>query len=89
MLELDGWIFSSLPIEVRDAGAGFEIRRLRQLVSPQGDLTEEIDRMFLDHLTAEAFEREAAVAGFTVRERALVHPTTDHVGSVVCVLEGG
>ena len=41
----------------------------------------------LDRLTAEAFEREAAAAGFDARERIEVPPTADHVGSTICVLE--
>ena len=32
--ELDGWVYSSLPLEVAVAGGGIEVRRLRQLVSP-------------------------------------------------------
>ena len=36
VLERDGWIFSSLPIEVRGLDGGLELRRLRQVVSPEG-----------------------------------------------------
>ena len=85
--EVDGWIFSSLPLEVRDTGSAIEIRRLRQLVSPAGELSEELDAISLDLLDPAQFEREAATAGFVVRERVAVSPTADHVGSVVCILE--
>lgn len=85
--EVDGWIFSSLPLEVRDTGSAIEIRRLRQLVSPAGELSEELDTISLELLEPAQFEREAAAAGFAVRERVAVPPTADHVGSVVCILE--
>ncbi len=85
--ELDGWVYSSLPVEVRPAGDGIEVRRLRQLVSPEGRLTEELDVISLDALDADRLEAEAAAAGLRPRERLVIAPTSDHVGSVVCVLE--
>ena len=36
VLERDGWVYSSLPLEVRDVGGRLELRRLRQTVSPAG-----------------------------------------------------
>jgi hypothetical protein len=87
--ELDGWVYSSLPIEVRAGTDATEVRRLRQLVSPAGELSEELDLIRLDHLEPGRLEHEAAVAGFSVRERVAVPPTADHVGSIVCVLEAG
>ena len=36
--EVDGWVYSSLPLEVRRRRRRLEIRRLRQLVSPAGEL---------------------------------------------------
>jgi len=85
--ELNGWVCSSLPLEVAVVESGIEIRRLRQLVSPAGELTERTASVHLDRLTAEAFEHEASGAGLEPRERIVVSPTADHVGSVICVLE--
>jgi SAM-dependent methyltransferase len=87
VLERDGWVYSSLPIEVRALEGGLEVRRLRQLVSPDGALTEETDAIVLDHLDPERFEAEAVGAGLEPRERVEIPPTPDHVGSIVCVLE--
>lgn len=84
--ELDGWIYSSQPVEVREAGDAIEVRRLRQLVSPDGRLREEVDAVRLDRLGAAGFEREAGACGLRARERIEVPPTSDHVGSTVCVL---
>jgi SAM-dependent methyltransferase len=87
VLERDGYVYSSLPIEVRDAGGALEVRRLRQLVSPGGELREETDSVSLDLLTAAQLASEAASAGLAVRERIEVSPTSDHVGSTIVVLE--
>lgn len=87
--EIDGWVYSSLPLEVAATATGFEVRRLRQLVSPAGELTERVESIHLDRLDAAEFECEAAAAGFRGRERLEVPATADHVGSVICVLEVG
>jgi SAM-dependent methyltransferase len=87
VLERDGWIFSSLPIEVRGLDGGLELRRLRQVVSPEGALTEETQAIRLDELDPSRFEAEAAAAGLEARERFQIPPTADHVGSIACVLE--
>lgn len=85
--EVDSWVYSSLPLEVLDAGAAIEVRRLRQLVSPAGELSESVDVTRLDRIDADRLEAEASAAGLGRRERLEIAPTADHVGSVVCVLE--
>jgi SAM-dependent methyltransferase len=85
--ELDGWIYSSLPIEVAAVAGGLEIRRLRQVVAPDGELSEQTDAIHLDLLTAEEFEAEAEAVGLRQRERIEIAATDDHVGSTICVLE--
>lgn len=85
--ERDGWLYSSLPVEVLAIDGGFEVRRLRQLVSPSGELSERIEAIKLERLDADRFEAEAVSAGLAVRERIEIAPTDDHVGSTVCVLE--
>jgi SAM-dependent methyltransferase len=85
--EHGGWVYSSQPIEARRAGGGIEVRRLRQRVSPAGELVEDLDLVFLDDLDPGTLEAEAAALGFAPRERIEVPPTPDHVGSTVVVLE--
>lgn len=87
--ERDGWVFSSLPVEVLARAGAIEVRRLRQVVSPAGELREELDAIRLEQLDADGFEAEAQEVGLTARERIEVPATADHVGSVVCVLEAG
>jgi hypothetical protein len=87
--EVDGWVYSSLPIEVADVVGGLEIRRLRQAVSPGGELDEQTESIHLDTIDAGELEIEAARHGLVPRERVPVPATAEHVGSIVCVLEGG
>lgn len=83
--ERDGWIFSSLPLDVRPDPGGVAVERLRQRVSPEGELLEERHTVVLDGLTVEALERELAAHGLRVLERRTVPPTPDHVGSEVAI----
>jgi SAM-dependent methyltransferase len=85
--EEDGWVYSSQPLDVTAAGDTITLRRLRQLVSPEGALREELDVIELDALDAQTVEAEASAGGLGLRERIEVPPTTDHVGSAVLVLE--
>ena len=85
--ERDQWVFASLPLEVLVDDDGIDVRRLRQIVSPEGELSERTASIHLDRLTPKAFEQEAAAGGFALRERIEVPPTTDHVGTTICVLE--
>jgi len=84
--EVDGWVFSSLPIEATvDAGA-IRVRRLRQTVSPAGELSEEVDEVLLQALDASTLEAEAELAGLRPAGRRHIPPTDEHVGSTVVLL---
>jgi SAM-dependent methyltransferase len=83
--ERDGWVFSSLPLDVRPHPAGVAVERLRQRVSPTGELTEERHTQLLDSVSAEDLEGEAAAAGLRPAARHEIPATPDHVGSTVIV----
>jgi SAM-dependent methyltransferase len=85
--ERDEWVLSSQPLAVRKEEHGVAIDRVRQAVSPEGDLTEELVTIALDHLSAEELEAEAAAQGFTALPRRRVEATEDYVGSTVVMLE--
>ncbi|HEX5521263.1 MAG TPA: hypothetical protein VFX29_06175, partial [Longimicrobiaceae bacterium] len=85
--EEDGWVYSSMPVAVRAEDRTTAIDRLRQVVSPQGEITESMFTIELDRVTATELEDEARRAGYRVRERASVPPTDDYVGSAVVMLE--
>jgi SAM-dependent methyltransferase len=87
VVERDGWVYSSQPLEVTAGTGGYEVRRLRQIVSPAGELDTELDAIRLEDLAPERLVAEAAGAGLVEAERIDVPPTPDHVGSVIVVLQ--
>jgi SAM-dependent methyltransferase len=87
VLELDGWVYSSLPLDVRPEPDGVAVERVRQIVSPSGDFSEERHTQLLASLSPEELEREAAAAGLRAEARHEIAATHDHVGSTVVVLE--
>jgi SAM-dependent methyltransferase len=85
--EQEGWVLSSQPVSVTPKNGGVVITRLRQLVSPSGELTEEMADVHLDHVSVDELESEAEAAGLVAAGRRSVPPTADHVGSTVVLLE--
>jgi len=85
--EVDGWVYSSLPIDTRVDDGAVLVRRLRQVVSPDGELSDEIDEIRLRSLSADALEREATEAGLTPTGRCEIPATEAHVGSTVVLLD--
>jgi SAM-dependent methyltransferase len=85
--EVDGWVHSSLPVEVSAANGRLEVRRLRQLVSPVGELTESLHVDSLDVLDASTLETEAMGVGLARAGRRLVPESELHVASSVVLLE--
>jgi SAM-dependent methyltransferase len=85
--EEDGWVFSSTPVAVRADGDGTLIERLRQAVSPSGELTESVGVIRLDRLSPGELESEAEGLGFRVLPRRSVAETDGYVGSTVVLLE--
>jgi SAM-dependent methyltransferase len=87
--EVDGWVYSSLPLAVAPGRGEIVIRRLRQTVSPGGELEEEPNEVRIHTLSAEQLEEEATAVGLTAVGRQRIPPTDLHVGSTVVVLEKG
>jgi SAM-dependent methyltransferase len=89
--EVDGWVYSSQPIAIRllDAGDAISLDRLRQAVSPDGELVESSSRIRLELITAAELEQEAQAAGLVGEDRVEIPPTEDHVGSTVVITRAG
>lgn len=85
--EIDGWVYSSLPIDAAVDSESIRVRRLWQTVSPQGELEEELYEVGLRTLDAATLESEARGAGLHPFARRAIPPTADHVGSTVVLLE--
>ena len=95
MREAGGWIYSSTPVAVREepaegraeGGRVAAIDRLRQLVSPAGELSESVQTVRLDRFPPEELERAAEALGFRALDRRWVPQTDAYVGSTVVMLE--
>ncbi len=85
--ERDGWVYSSLPLDVVARDGQLVVRRLRQTVSPKGDLEEFVHTDLLDVLDASTLEREAAAANLVPAGRHPIADSDSHVGSTVVLLE--
>lgn len=84
--DVDGWIYSSLSVEAAVGAGEIVIRRLRQTVSPGGELSEEPNEIRIATFEAGQLEAEARGAGLLPGERLEIPPTDIHVGSTVVVL---
>jgi SAM-dependent methyltransferase len=86
--EVDGWVYSSLPVDARVDSGAIRVRRLRQTVSPAGELDEELHEVELSTLDVTTLEAEAQEAGLRPIGRRPIPPTDAHVGSTVVLLKG-
>ncbi len=86
MREQDGWLFSSTPVAVRPLDGGVTIDRLRQAVSPSGELSECLYSVHLEAVSRADLESAAEDLGFRALPARRVPETSTHVGSTVCLL---
>lgn len=85
--EVDGWVYSSLPLETALEEEAIVVRRLRQAVSPQGELSEEVDEVRLSTVGVAALEREAGEAGLYPAGARPILASGDHVGSTAVLFQ--
>jgi SAM-dependent methyltransferase len=86
--ELDGVVYSSQPMAVREDDDGFVLERVRETITRDGRRTTEEDLIRLDRLAAAELEHEGQAVGLDAGERIAIPATRDHVGSVVVVMHG-
>jgi SAM-dependent methyltransferase len=85
--EVEGRVYSSLPVDVVSEGPRLELHRLRQEVAPDGAMSESEHAEALWLVDADALEREGEAAGLRPAERVPVPAMDGYVGSVIVVLE--
>lgn len=85
--EIEGWIYSSLPLEPVALPEAILLRRLRQTVDPDGNMSEELNEIELAMFSAETLEEEGRAAGLQPSGRREIPPTEAHVGSTVVLFE--
>jgi SAM-dependent methyltransferase len=84
--ELDGVVYASRPVAIREQRDVFVIERLREVVGADGARRVEENRIALDRVGGAELEREAREAGWRPLPRADIAATADYVGSEVVIL---
>jgi SAM-dependent methyltransferase len=86
MREVDGWVYSSEPLWVQVGDEALTVRRLRERVSPEGEMERAVHDDILHRLDPETLEREASEAGFLPMGRRKITSAEDEADSVVVLL---
>lgn len=87
--QVEDWVYSSLPLAPEVGEETIVLRRLRQTVAPTGKMSEELNEIELQQLSAETLEQEAVEVGLRPLGRREIPATEAHVGSTVVLLEKG
>ena len=85
--ELGGWIYSSRPVALRHEHGAIAIDRIRESVSPTGELRASAVTLHLDVVDADGLAKLASETGFRELDRRRVPATDAYVGSEILVLE--
>ena len=87
MRELEGWVYYSEPLWVQVSDRSLRVRRLRERVSPRGDLVRRVHDDLLHRLSPEQLAEETERAGLRPLERRRVSSGPDEADSVVVLAE--
>jgi SAM-dependent methyltransferase len=87
-LVVDGTLYSSQPVALRDHGTTVTIERIRQIVTAGGRRSASDDILHLDRVAVEQVEQEGRDAGLQVLPGRLIGQTEEHVGTSVVMLRG-
>ena len=86
--EVDGVVYASRPVAVRDLGDRAAIERVREVVARDGTRTVSDDVIELDRVDADELAAEAAAFGLRAQAPRRIPPTIEYVGSTVAMLRG-
>lgn len=85
--EVEGWVYSSRPVAMRETAEGIAIERIREAVSPAGELSESAATIVLDGVDEAELVAAARDEGFRALPPRSVAATEAYVGSRVVMLE--
>lgn len=88
MLDVDGVVYASRPVAVRDLGDRAAIERVREIVARDGTRSVSEDVIELDCVDADELAAEAAAVGLRAETPRRIPQTLDYVGSTVAMLRG-
>jgi predicted O-methyltransferase YrrM len=86
MREIDGWVFSSEPLWVQVGDEVLTVRRLRERVSPAGQMERTVQDEILHRVSPEALEAEAEEAGLRRAGRRQISSGPNEADSTVVLL---
>jgi SAM-dependent methyltransferase len=86
--EVEGVVYASRPVAVRDLGDRAAIERVREVVARDGTRTVSDDVVELDRLDPDMLIAEAADFGLRAEAPRRLEPTLEYVGSTVVMLRG-
>jgi SAM-dependent methyltransferase len=84
--EVEGVVYASRPVAVRDLGDRAAIERVREVVARDGTRMVTDDVVELDRLDPDTLVAEAAAFGLRAESPRRLEPTLDYVGSTVVML---
>ncbi len=87
-LIVDGALYSSQPVALRDHGDTVAIERIREVLGANGVRTASDNVLHLDRVELAAVEAEARAVGLTALPARVVAATEEHVGTTVVMLRG-
>ena len=85
---VEGTLYSSQPVALRDHGATVAIERIREIIRADGRRSASDDILHLDRVEQREIEDEARAAGLTPLPGRIVPATEEHVGTSVVILRG-
>jgi SAM-dependent methyltransferase len=88
MIDVDGVVYASRPVAVRDLGDRAAIDRVREIVARDGTRTVSEDVIELDRVDADELAAEAEAFGLRAEPPRRVPQTIEYVGSTVAMLRG-
>jgi SAM-dependent methyltransferase len=84
--EVDGVVYASAPVAVRDRGDRAAIERVRAIIAPGGAQTASTDVIELDRLDVAELESEATAHGLHAEPPVRIPESDEYVGSTVAML---
>jgi SAM-dependent methyltransferase len=87
MRELDGWVYSSEPLWVQVSDEALTVRRLRERVSPDGQMERTVHDDVLRRVSPDSLEDEAEELGLRRAGRLQISSGPNEADSAVVLLE--
>jgi SAM-dependent methyltransferase len=85
--EIDGWVFSSEPLWMQVSDLTITVRRMRQRVSPDGELHRSVHDIVLHRVSPSEVEEVALELGLVSRGGRVVDGAPSEADSTVVILE--